>query len=84
MTGLVIYLLAVYGVSNLVASYDGLWHVFLRLRNRYPGSALTCAVCLSVYVSVILFILVLLGIGYMVLMPLAAIGAVILLKEVRK
>lgn len=81
MTGLIVYILAVYGVSSLLTSYDGLYGVFLRLRNKYPNSALKCLVCTSVYVSVALFIPIILGVGYIVLTPLAAIGAIILIKE---
>jgi len=82
MTDLIVYILAVYGTSSLLTSYDGLYGIFLRLRNKYPNSALECLVCTSVYVSVILFIPIILGIGYVVLTPLAAIGAVMLIKEI--
>lgn len=81
MTGLIVYILAVYGVSSLLTSYDGLYAVFLRLRNKYPNSALKCMVCTSVWASLVLFIPILLGIGFIILTPLAAIGAIILIKE---
>lgn len=80
MIGFIIYVLAVYGVSALMTSYDGLGGVFLRIRNKYPHSVFTCIVCLSVWVAVLLFIPIMLGLGNF-LTPLAVIGAIILIKE---
>lgn len=81
MIGFIIYVLAVYGVSTLISDYDGPNNIFYRLRSKYSKSALTCTVCLSVWVALILFIPILLGIGYLVLSPLAVIGGVILLER---
>lgn len=80
MIGLVIFILAVYGVCVLLVEYDGPRNMFLRLRDKYPKSALKCVVCTSVWVSLLLFVPVLLEFGYY-LTPLAAIGAVILLEK---
>lgn len=77
---LLILALATYGISMLLTSSDGLYGVFLRLRNKYPNSALQCLKCTSVYVALGLFIVFLLGWAFW-LIPFAIVGAVILLEE---
>lgn len=80
MGELVIAALATYGISALVTQYDGFGHVFLKFRNSYPKSALTCTVCLSVWVAVIFAAIFWLGWAY-ILSPLAFVGVVIVLER---
>lgn len=51
MIDVVIAILATYGVSTLVADYDGPRDIFIRLRKR--SKFFECAVCLSPWVAVI-------------------------------
>ncbi len=78
----IITALAVYGLAALVSSYDGLYGVFARLRNKYPNSPLHCTVCLSCWLVVPI---ILLGafVGIWAIAPLAVIGVVILFERLQ-
>lgn len=77
---LVIAAFATYGFSSLGAYYNGLFNVFLRVREKYPKSAFVCPVCLSVWASVVALVVVYLGFAWL-LMPLAIVGFVIVLEK---
>lgn len=72
--------LATYGLTNLIVYKDGLFDVFLNLRQKYPNSAFTCATCAAVWVSVPFSILAYVGMAWS-LVPLAIVGIVILLEK---
>lgn len=77
MIELVIGVFATYGISKLITSYDGLWGVFLRLRDKFT-TPFNCTVCTAVWVAVPIALFAGVGIlGY-----LAIIGAVILIERV--
>lgn len=78
MGEIIIASLATYGISSLLTEYSGIKDIFIKARLRFPNSALNCIVCTSVYVSIALFIIVLLGLGYY-LTPFAVVGVVIIL-----
>jgi hypothetical protein len=68
-------IIASFGVSALVSSYDGIFGVFAKLRSHIK--ALNCTVCTSVYVAVPIAYFSDIGvIGY-----LCVIGGVILLER---
>lgn len=49
-------ILATYGVTQTVTRYEGLFHIFDKLRRRTNGQLfelLTCPVCLGWYVSLV-------------------------------
>ena len=81
MIDFIIAALATYGISSLVTSYDGLYEVFLKLRQKYPHSAFNCPACLSVWFAVIFTLLIYLGFLWL-LVPLAIVGVVIILERV--
>lgn len=72
--------LAVYGISALMSEYDGPKGMFKTLRDEYPESPLTCAVCLSVWLSIPILII---GtqLGMIFITPFAIVGVVILLEK---
>ena len=72
--------LAVYGLSSLLTSYDGLWGMFKTLRDKYPNSALQCTVCTSVWVTVPMMLLAYFCLPLVV--PFAIVGVVIVLERV--
>ena len=72
--------LAVYGLSSLLTSYDGLWGMFKTLRDKYPNSALQCTVCTSVWVAVPTMLLAYFCLP--VVLPFAIVGVVIVLERV--
>lgn len=80
MGEIVIAALATYGMSSLVAYQDGLYDVFLKLRNRYPNSAFVCAVCLSLWLAVPFALIAYLGFAWL-LVPFAIVGVVIILEK---
>lgn len=80
MGEIVIAALATYGLSSLVAYQDGLYDVFLKLRQKYPNSAFVCPVCLSLWVAVPFSILTWLGLTWL-LLPIAIVGVVIILEK---
>lgn len=77
----IITALAVYGISALVSQYDGYKDSFIKLREKYPRSAFICAVCLSVWLVIPLYLVALLNVWMVA--PLAIIGVVILLEKIR-
>ena len=81
MFELIVLCLATYGLSSLLTSYDGPGDAFLKLRNKYPRSALKCNVCTSVYVGTVLFFMAWFGLAIF-LVPLAIVGFVIILEDV--
>ena len=78
MYKLLLLSLATYGVSKLITDYDGAFDIFYKLRGKYK--ALTCTVCVSVWVATILSIVLFLG-GFWLLTVLAVIGAVIFVEQ---
>jgi len=80
MFDFIILTLATYGISMLLTATDGLGHVFMRLRNKYPNSALQCVYCTSVWVVVPLFIVYQLGSSSW-LVPFGVIGAIFIIKD---
>lgn len=83
MIELIILILSTYAISALLTRYDGAGHIFLRLRNKYPDSALQCAVCTSCYVIIPLFIIYTFGYSFW-LIPAAVIGAMVIIDEALK
>ena len=81
VTALIITTLATYGFSSLITTYDGLWGVFAKLRQKYPHSAFTCTVCLSLWVAVPFIALAWLGFSW-VLLPFAIVSIVMLLERI--
>lgn len=80
MGEIVIAALATYGLSSLVAYQDGLYGIFLKLRNRYPNSAFVCPVCFSLWLAIPFTLLVYLGFVWL-LVPLAIVAVVIILEK---
>ena len=78
MIELIITALAVYGTSKLLVEYDGYRDVFYKLRSHYE--ALQCVACTSVYVAVAFSAVYFLGLS-MWLLPLAIVGAIILIED---
>lgn len=72
-------LLATYGVAKLISNYDGLFNVFLWLRNRDSviGKLFSCTVCLAVWVAIPVAYFA----GFGVMGYLAIIGSVILIER---
>ena len=81
MIELLILALATYGTSKLVAEYDGPFDMLYSMRNRRWLGMLTCTVCTSVWVGLFFSIIFWLGFVW-VLLPLAIVGAIILIEEV--
>lgn len=82
MNEFILLILAVFAVSSLLTEYDGPKNAFVLLRDRFPQSPLQCLVCTSVYVSFIFYVLYLYKIDIHVL-PLAVIGAIILIEKIK-
>lgn len=81
MIELIIYALAVFGVSILLTTYAGPWGFLGKLRKRFPNSPLECPTCTSLWIGLILFPVLILGFGYY-LSFLAVVGVVILLERI--
>lgn len=94
MVALIAIMLATYGLSWSLVEADGPWNILNRFRHwvgvRYTeegkrygltvvGDALNCPICTSYYVSVLMFILMLIDVR--ILYPLAAIGLVTIFTE---
>lgn len=80
MYNFIIFSLAVYALSHILAYESGPFGVLDKLRKRFPKSALTCAICTSVWVATVLFVVIAVGYG-LYLAPLSAVGIVILLEK---
>lgn len=52
-TNLIIIALGVYGVSTLIADYDGPHSIFIKLRKKFSAGLFECNVCLSVYIALV-------------------------------
>jgi hypothetical protein len=74
--------LAVFAVSSLLTEYEGFKNAFAILRDKFPDSPLKCLVCTSLYVAVLFYILNYYGIDQH-LLPLATIGAIILIERIK-
>jgi len=72
--------LSVYGLASLITGYDGPKGMFLKLRNKYPYSAINCTVCLSCWIALPM-ILTGAYLGLAFLAPFAIVGVVILLER---
>jgi hypothetical protein len=79
----IIYALASYGIAFIMTSLDGPGNVFLKLRNKYPNSALKCLICTLTWVTLLLLPLLLLGLWY-VFIPFAAVGAAIIIEDITR
>lgn len=77
---IIVVALATFAVSALISTYDGPGHIFLHLRSRFPDSPMHCTVCMSIWIAIPFSIVFILGWTYG-LMPLAIVGAVILLER---
>lgn len=78
MLELIVLLLASYGITSLLVYSDGPWDIFLNHRVRYPKSPLTCFKCTAFWVSMLTFIVYVLGLSFFML-PLAILGAVLII-----
>ena len=78
---LIIGSLAVYGLSKLLVEQDGFMDVFYKLRGVEWLKMLTCVTCTAVWVSIPVFVVVLLG-ATILLLPFAILGIVIILEEI--
>jgi len=77
MTDILITALATYGISSIVAHYDGLGQVFMKLRQKYPTSAFTCTICLATWVAIPIATHLSIGVvGY-----LAALGLILIVER---
>lgn len=69
--------LAVYGLSELLTTYDGAFSVLKRLRDKYPESALSCLICVSCWIVVPMMLLAIYG-GIIFITPFAIIGVIMI------
>lgn len=46
-----------YGIATLVAEYDGAFGIFARIRAKFDGSALNCAVCFGFWIIAVILAL---------------------------
>lgn len=75
LTSFIITALAVYGMSTLIAEYDGPFDIFKKVRGSTKSSLFTCVVCIACWLAIPVTLLGL-HVGILWLMPLAVIGAI--------
>ena len=78
MFNLLLLILSVYGASKLLTDYDGPFDVFYKLRKHLH--ALTCTVCVSVWIAFIFSLLLFFG-QYWFITVVAVVGAVIFIED---
>lgn len=77
-TSIVIGILIVYGLATIVTEYDGPFHVFAKLRASKLNSLLSCAVCVSPYIALLLIPLM----GISLVQYLAVLGGSIIIARI--
>jgi hypothetical protein len=67
--------IAAYGLSTLIADYDGPFRIFFRLRRSRLGALFECNVCLLPYIAILCLVAPLWALNYLAVVGVGVILA---------